>query len=395
MDEQKYTLMHRERPVCEVTIEPISGAMLRVSKPEQPELLPLGGNIDTAMLRKWWQRRAVPVNQGRIRRILEQLGIATTQGYLAKNLGLSLSDHYWIRPYGLELSWQQINLFDNDFQDPVGIMQMDDSAPIVRQELRLSPSSSLQGELKKRWVISDGKRQLIKGNHGSTSQESLNEVVATLLHEKQGLQPYVRYSAIQLNENEPLCCVCDCFTSSQVELIPAIDVVESRKKDNATSQYEHFIKVCSEHGQDEAEVRSFLEYQILADFVLTNTDRHLGNFGVLRDAETLQFIGMAPIFDSGNSMFWNNPRLSAQAGNTDFVVNSFLKSERRLLSLVQNPNGLAIEKLPAKDELREIYAADPLIPMTESILGAYCKKLELLDAFQHSRTKKVFRGSER
>ena len=42
----------------------------------------------------------------------------------------------------------------------------------------------------------------------------------------------------------------------------------------------------------------------MTDFVLTNTDWHLNNFGVLRDSKTLKFIGIAPIFDSGKLEEW-------------------------------------------------------------------------------------------
>jgi hypothetical protein len=163
-----------------------------------------------------------------------------------------------------------------------------------------------------------------------------------------------------------------------VELIPAIDIVESRKKDNAMSMYEHFIHVCVDHGLSEGAVRSFLEYQILADFVLTNTDRHLNNFGVLRNTKTLDFIGMAPIFDSGNSMFWKNPKLPEYDDLTKVEVNSFRKMEHQLLGYVQNREQLDLSKLPTDDELRNIYAMDSLIPCVESILLGYRKKIELL-----------------
>lgn len=32
-----------------------------------------------------------------------------------------------------------------------------------------------------------------------------------------------------------------------------------------------------------------------------NKDRHFNNFGVLRNTETLEWLGMAPIYDSGSS----------------------------------------------------------------------------------------------
>ena len=379
MEKKQYHLMHRDEVVCSILIDPITGAILKASRPSAPELLPLGGNIDSAMLRKWWQRRAVPVSQGNIRRILERIGI-TTHTYLEQNLGLSLTDHYWIKPLDADFCWQEINLFTNDFRDAVGDMQLSgtiDEVPELPTNA-FSPSSSVQGELRKKWIISDGKRFLIKGNHGSNSQESLNEVVATLIHEKQNRQPFVNYAPIQLSPNQPLCCICESFTSDEIELIPAIDVVDSRKKDNNISLYGHFIQVCSMHGLDESVVRSFLEYQILTDFILTNTDRHLNNFGVLRDTHTLKFIGMAPIFDSGNSMFWQNPRLPERDDLTRIEVNSFRGKEMQLLDYVTDQSAVDLHLLPSCDELREIYEKDPLIPCLDSILLGYQKKIELL-----------------
>ena len=383
MQEKMYYLMHRDDPVCMVSIDPISGAMLRVSQKKVQELLPLGGRIDTEMLRKWWQRRAVPMSQGKIQRILEQMGITTPQEYLVKNLGLSLTDHYWIKPLDMDLGWKDINLFTNDFRDPVGDMQFDEQAgPMELPENAFSPSSSVQGELRKKWIIMDGKRCLVKGNHGSNSQESLNEVVATLLHKKQVRQPYVTYNTMRLGGDSQIYCVCESFTSDEVELIPAIDVVDSKKKDNATSLYEHFIQVCANHGLDESVTRPFLEYQIMTDFILTNTDRHLNNFGVLRDTKTLHFIGMAPIFDSGNSMYWQNPKLPEYDDLLEIPVNSFRKQEFQLLGYVKDTSLVDLNKLPHSDELYDIYEQDPLIPYLDSIMMGYRRKIDLLEQLQ-------------
>lgn len=380
MDEKMYSLMHRDDPVCAITIDAASGAILRVSKPVHPELLPLGGCIDSAMLKKWWQRRAVPIGQGKIQHILEQFGITTPQEYLAKNLGLSLTDHYWIKPLSMELGWADINLFTNNFRDPVGDMQFGQETDEILElpADAFSPSSSVQGELRKKWIIADGKRCLVKGNHGGNSQESLNEVVATLLHKKQGKQPCVSYSTMRMGCAQQIYCVCESFTSDEVEFIPAIDIVDSKKKDNAMSIYEHFVSICVAHGLAESEVRSFLEYQILADFVLTNTDRHLNNFGVLRNTKTLEFVSMAPIFDSGNSMFWQNPKLPEYDDLTNISVNSFRKTERQLLQLVQSRTQLDLSKLPTEDELRAIYCMDSLISYVDRIVLGYQKKKELV-----------------
>lgn len=375
-----YSLIHRDDPVCAITIDTVSGMIIRASKPLNPELLPLGGCIDSAMLKKWWQRRAVPVGQGKIQRILEQLGIATPQEFLVRNLGLSLTDHYWIKPLDMELGWTDINLFTNNFRDPVGDMQFgtQTNEAIQYPEAVFAPSSSLQGELRKKWIIADGKRYLVKGNHGGNSQESLNEVFASLLHIKQAKQPFVAYAPIQIGSDPQINCICESFTSSELEFIPAIDIVDSKKKDNSVSMYEHFIQLCVSHGLSEEAVRSFLEYQILTDYILTNTDRHFNNFGVLRNTNTLGFVGMAPIFDSGNSMFWKNPKLPEYDDLTDIEVNSFRQTERQLLGLVKLRNQVDLSKLPTAEELHAIYAKDPLIPCVDSIALGYQKKIQSL-----------------
>lgn len=380
MDELKFCLMHKDTPVCALTIDADSGAILRVSKPVNPEILPLGGNIDAAQLRKWWQNRAVPMGQGRIKRILENAGIPSTQAYLVKNWGLSLTDHYWIKPFDFAFGWNEINLFSNNFIDPVGDMQFSEAieTAINLPANAFSPSSSLQGDLRKKWIIREGKRYLVKGNHGNNSQESLNEVVATLLHSKQGKQPYVSYAPMRTEKDGQIYCICESFTTNSLELITAYEVIESQKKANFSSIYEHFIRVCTEHGLSESVIRPFLEYQILTDFILSNTDRHLRNVGILRDSATLQFVGMAPIFDTGNSMFYQNPHLPLNDDLRSLEVNSFRSKEMELLRYVQGNHLVDMTRLPTTDELEDVYARDSLINYTDAILLGYRKKIDII-----------------
>ena len=41
---------------------------------------------------------------------------------------------------------------------------------------------------------------------------------------------------------------------------------------------------------------------LLIDFLVMNIDRHLGNFGIIRNVETLKWEKIAPIFDTGEAM---------------------------------------------------------------------------------------------
>ena len=373
MAEQSYELMHKDDVVASLQLDDLSGAILKVTPGANPELLPLGGSQGADSLRKWWLRRAVPISQGNIAVLLQQEGIPSTQSLLVRNLGLSLSDHYWIKPSGSELTWKDVSPFSNAFS----------SLSEATSAQFYSPDAALQGDLIKKWLIVDDARCLLKGNRGANSQQSLNEVLASMLHEKQDFSNHVWYRPVKFtgSASEQYGCICEDFASETLEFIPAIDVVDSEKKDNAVSTYEHFIHACTEHGLPEQEVRGFLEYQILADFVLTNTDRHLNNFGVLRDSRTLQFIRMAPIFDSGNSMFWDAPRLPERSNCTEITVNSFRKTETELLKLVTDRSRVHMDQLPGRNEIAELYVKDDSIAFVDSILTGYEKKTMLLEQF--------------
>ena len=120
---------------------------------------------------------------------------------------------------------------------------------------------------------------------------------------------------------------------------------------------------------------------LTAILVLTNTDRHLNNFGVLRNSRTLKFVRMAPIFDSGNSMFWDAPRLPERSDCTEITVNSFRKTETELLKLVTDRSRVHMDLLPGRNEIAELYAKDDSIAFVDSILTGYEKKKALLERF--------------
>ena len=389
--EQIYYLMHRNDIVTTLSMDMVTGSIVAMGKLQNKELLPPGGNLSPNALRKWWERRAVPLNQGKICSFLHLNKIVTPQNYLLQNLGLSLSDHYWINPAEEFLKWENVNLFTNDFKDSFGDFQFKDSLSSenvlvdMRHRTIFYPSASLQGELCKKWVVQNGRRYLIKANHGLTCQQSINEAIAKLMHEKQQKVPYTQYRLCDIEvENEAaIGCACEDFCTEEIEFVPAYEVMESAKKRNEQSEYERFIAVCVEHELDEKMVRSFLEYQILSDFVLTNVDRHFYNFGVLRDTRTLKYIGMAPIFDSGNSMFWNRLHVPKGQELLDIDVNSFKRKEIQLLEYVKDVSILDHSKLPTEEEVRKLLLLDPKsAERCEAILEGYEGKKELLRRFQ-------------
>lgn len=350
---------------------------------DNAHLAPLHEPNSTDWLKKWWARRAVPISQGHIKQMLNDKGLLGPEDYLVKNLGLSLTDYYWIAPIDSGLQWKDVNLFENEFHNDIKINSDKPDTPNVAPHY--TPNGSLQGTLEKCWTIRDGKRGMIKGNRDSLSAESFNEVIATKLHELQGFSNYTTYKLLEIHG----CayhygCFSELFTSTEAELVSAYDIEISEKRSSDINTYEHFISVCGKHGLTDDELRPFLEYQIMTDFILSGRDRHLSNISVLRDASSLKFIQPAPIYDSGKSMFVNDSVPDNDKDMLKIPTESFASNELKLLSLVKDRNLVDITKVPDTTFIRDLYSLDPNMSDSRinSIILGYERKLDLFSRWQ-------------
>ena len=347
------------------------------------EIAPLAHRcLKEQWLRKWWRERAVPVTRDQINDFLKKSGYSGPEEYLINNLGLSLTDYYWIKPIDSDLTWEKVNLFDNDFHADIFLPEREceeDDIP------RYSPNSSLQGDIEKTWTIINNERSLIKGNHTKYSSESINEVIASRIHKDQKYDNYLNYELLKIKgKSYDYGCVSKMFTSQELELVPAWAVCTSEKRENDVSYFEHFLNVCVKHGMDLDRLKADLDYLILTDFILSGYDRHLNNIAVLRNAETLRFERLAPIFDSGGSMFVNRPYPKSIRELENFATTGFASRESKMLKLVTDPSVIDLSLLPAGDYIREMYHKDSQIDdnTVEKTVIWYEKKIELCRRFQ-------------
>lgn len=367
----QYKLQHKDELVANLTMD--SRGNILKTKVVNQELLPLRAQNDIQKLQDWWSDRAVPASQDGVQKILHEHDAKSGSELLLRNCGLSLNDYYWIQPEKSDMKWKDVNLFTNPFEAKR-------ITPMAKNKHNFSPAASTTGDLTKYWTISDnGTRCLIKGNSTDTSQQSLNEVLISQFHEKQGFTDCVNYQPILIKE-QSVYCISENFANEKLEFVPAIQIIESKKKPNDVSWYEHYLNVCAEHGLDKDMLRHVMDYELASDFLFTNTDRHLNNLGILRDSDTLKFVCPAPIFDNGNSMFYNCHVLPDMR---NIKINSFAKTEMRQLQYIQNKKLIDLDKLPTEKELDAVYELDPYYDTYEKLLkNGFQKKTELLEQFE-------------
>ncbi len=391
IDIQKaYILKHKDVDVAHLFIIPDRGILVDCAVIDEKHL-PFLGKPDKNALFQWWENRSVPNYRDGLQILLQNSGVQSPKEYMVKNLALSLTDCYWICPFDLKLKWKDVSLFQNKsckltFVDKEG------------QTYSSNASSTLGGQLEKLWNYEEEKNSwiLYKRSSFQDSQQSVNEKFVTMLYDLQKINPqrYVHYSLFpfetEKNDYKGFYSTCPLFTSEKAELFSCYQILADYKKPNDQSYYEFYIDRCVQLGIPEREIRNQMELQTMMDYLITNTDRHFSNFGLLRDPDTLEFIGCAPIYDSGNSMFYNAAYAQSYKELTTVRTNSFLTAEYKMLGYVKNRSVLNLSDIFNSKEIIEFYTNHYVSrEKATAIAGNFQKKLELLKAFQTGHSVSV------
>ena len=293
-------------------------------------------------LTEWFKGRGIPSWRDKIDLLLHRLHIETAEELLDKAFGLSLSDQYWIKPYDSNLKYDDINFFDNDF-DYAEFLEASLSlnSKIVKKETSLkTPNNTTDGMLKKAWIIENGTRYLLKGGYKNEILQPFNEVLASMICDRLGFN-HVPYTLDVYKDT--VVSKCPCFITKDTELITAYQIRNDMKRHDNTDDYEEYIKKLEENGIPNA--REKIENMYILDFLIMNEDRHLNNFGIIRDVNTLKWLDVAPIFDNGMALnvqsYDDEELIISGMGRLFYEVKPF----DEIIKLVHNIKRIDVSKL--------------------------------------------------
>lgn len=245
---------------------------------------------------EWFGGRTVSPNREGIQEILKKYNARNARELLLKNYALSLYDHYWVCPENENIKWKEINFFENKFKEEAGNILLGNGSSKGANEL--TPESSSGGNLPKKWEWKNGGTYLIKKGSGQYQQEPFNEAIVSKIMKMLGISG-VEYFC-ELKKGVPQC-RCKNMLSGNDELIHAWDIVHEMKLKE--DKYDSFIKLVKNKGIKNIGID--IDKMLVLDFIIANTDRHFNNIGFLRDVQTLKYKCLAPIYDSGNSLWYD------------------------------------------------------------------------------------------
>ena len=269
-----------------------------------------------------------------------------------KTHGLSLTDDYWIKKEEENCTFEELNLYDHPFD---GAPMQAGYLGIAKGQGTYSPEYTTDGQLPKCYDRQGD--QIVLYKRGSTwgeapGREMYNEYYAHQVLDALGV-PHVPYDLTMYKGH--LASVCPLVTSQRYSYVP-ISAFNYAHEDDI---FGDFIK----RGMSK-EIRTM----ILFDALVYNYDRHIGNFGYLKDHVTGTY-SFFPLFDHGDAFFplfqgqtmaeldayLPNIAYSAMGIPFDALVSQYCTSEEG--KLLEKLNGFMIHPHPKYGENVDLYNA--------------------------------------
>ena len=217
--------------------------------------------------------------------------------------GAKITDNYWIRELGSELTYSDVKFSDDYFSNLALKGNYDSFNKAANSKRSKTPELTNVGSFEKCWKLRDGKWWMYK-------KASHDEMFSELFVYELGCALGMNMAVYQRGD----ACIksLDFTEAASVNFEPAstfmgdnedyIDVVKALEKicPNAIPDYIRMI---------------------FMDTICANPDRHTNNFGLLRDIKTGDLIGFAPNYD--NNMALISRGYPSKSGSKDMLISLF------------------------------------------------------------------------
>ena len=192
---------------------------------------------------------------------------------------VSLTDVFWVRKHGEDVTFKQINLYDNTLNEAVVEISLRGRQMTVTNR-ELAQDLSTKGCFPKAWIRDkEGFRLLKDGDENAVRRELLASQICQCFAVRQVVYRESSFEGIQVSESS----------------------LVTSKEQSMISKMSFDIYACN-HDLDTLEVCKEIDPETyygmnILDYLTGNTDRHPENWGFLVDNTTNDYISLYPVMD--------------------------------------------------------------------------------------------------
>ena len=280
--------------LCQKGLDGFACSILKINEKNR-KLLPIGMTVDGDGVLAWLRSRIIPRNREYVDKILSVYGLSHNNllGIIKLSFGLSLNDSYWCVPEGFSGCFSEFNLYENPFNKALALIAYTGFGSVRPSGFSSSPEFTTNGNLRKGWRKVNGQILLYKGGSSgaaNTGNEPYSEFYAAQVASAMDAS-HVSYNLAKWKGE--LCSTCPLFTDIDHSFVSAHRFFPELKLTEIAAGLKLMGEVFYQPFCD----------MIVYDALVCNTDRHLGNFGLIIDNRHNKPIAFAPLFDNGMALF--------------------------------------------------------------------------------------------
>lgn len=270
-------------------------------------------------IRAFLESRVQPLDKVDVQKIIKDLNVNYVwHELIVRNSGRVMTDDFYVLKEVNGVETEKTNLSSINYIGEVEGCDVTidfEKIPIFKVSkidcMDTEASTGSYAKWKKAVTVKGKKRYIwIKASDmefGCYGKESLMEVVVYLLAEALNIKGVLMYKPCILDITElngdvirTVGCYSFDFTLENEELVPLYSLLGKRQSTSA--DYRAVIEKMSNTTKiSDAEIRNYIDKNILIDALVLNTDRHTGNFGAIKNRVTGQY-RVAPVFDNGYAL---------------------------------------------------------------------------------------------
>ena len=250
-------------------------------------LLPIGCTSENFL--SWLESRHASKHRKHLVEYLQRIGCKDVVGFLNLTHGISINDCYWVKKEAENIQWADVSPYTNEFDEVVQHLAFDGTGLYGEQFSSVSPEFGTSGAFDKCWVKEDSNIYLIKrGSTGAANSglEPYCEVLASQIFKK--MRAGIPYKLV--NYHGKVASKCKIFNTEAKSFVPYGKLPKVRGDLQYMLDYYDMLNT------------TLFRRILICDALTLNTDRHVGNHGVLCNSVTNTILSSAPGYDYNMAM---------------------------------------------------------------------------------------------